>query len=166
MYVLKFIIYALGDMAKPQLLSSATQISRGAPNTNVELPEPTNTDDYPLYAPIKKVEGNIQCTGEAEYVDDIVESKGELFAAFVLAQVGNCEIDPNALDLTAALVMNYFDTYIHFNVCFLHRQCLVFKILLEQMTSLGSTMYPHSCLAREMRYSLQEEWDTLANPLD
>jgi len=52
-------------------MSSGTQITRVAPNTSIEIPDPLDLSDFPLYQPIKKLEGNIQCTGEAKYVDDI-----------------------------------------------------------------------------------------------
>jgi len=64
-------LYALGDLVSdPKLISSGTQISREVPNTFFEIPEPLSSE-FPLYEPIKKLEGNIQCTGEAEFVDDI-----------------------------------------------------------------------------------------------
>jgi len=58
-------------VSDPKLKSSATQITREVPNTFIEIPEAVDPSEFPLYEPIKKLEGNIQCTGEAEYVDDI-----------------------------------------------------------------------------------------------
>ena len=48
----------------------------------------------------------IQCTGEAEYADDIAAVPGEMFAAYVLAKQGNCDI--LNIDATEALVKQPF----------------------------------------------------------
>ena len=48
------------------------------------------------------IEGKPQCTGEAEYTDDIPPIFGELHAAVVQAQQANCELD--VVDASAALV--------------------------------------------------------------
>lgn len=50
-----------------------------------------DTTNPPLPAPIPKLEGQIQCTGEAEYTNDIAPIPGELFGAFVIAEKGNCQ---------------------------------------------------------------------------
>jgi xanthine dehydrogenase/oxidase len=42
--------------------------------------------------PIPKIEGQSQCSGEAEYVNDIDSFAGELSAYYVLASVGNCDL--------------------------------------------------------------------------
>ncbi len=52
--------------------------------------------------PVPKIEGQSQCTGEAEYVADISPAKGELHAAFVLTNIANCDID--VVDASEALV--------------------------------------------------------------
>ena len=52
--------------------------------------------------PIPKIEGQSQCSGEAEYVNDIPSFAGELSAYFVLAAVGTCDLD--TVDASAALV--------------------------------------------------------------
>lgn len=52
--------------------------------------------------PIPKIEGQSQCSGEAEYINDIPNFPGELSAYYVLASVGNCDLD--TVDASAALV--------------------------------------------------------------
>ena len=52
--------------------------------------------------PIPKIEGQSQCTGEAEYVNDIPLHKGELFGAFVISNVASCDVD--VVDPSPALV--------------------------------------------------------------
>ena len=52
--------------------------------------------------PIPKLEGQSQCSGEAEYINDIPNFPGELSAYYVLASVGNCDLD--TVDASAALV--------------------------------------------------------------
>jgi len=51
---------------------------------------------------VEKTEAKVQCSGEAQYVNDIPSSTGEVHAAFVLSQRGNCDIDSVKTD--AALV--------------------------------------------------------------
>ena len=55
---------------------------------------------------IGKIEGKSQCSGEAEYVNDIPSFPGELTAFFVLATIGNCDLD--TVDASAALVRSFF----------------------------------------------------------
>ena len=62
-----------------------------------------NTDpNDPVGRPLPKYEAKIQCTGEAEYIDDIPSVPGELVGYFVLAKVANCDLD--VIDASAALV--------------------------------------------------------------
>jgi len=51
---------------------------------------------------IPKIEGQSQCSGEAEYVSDIAPFKGEVHAAFVISTQANCELDK--VDPSEALV--------------------------------------------------------------
>jgi xanthine dehydrogenase/oxidase len=52
--------------------------------------------------PIPKLEGQSQCSGEAQYVNDMPSFPGELTAIFVMATIANCDID--TIDASAALV--------------------------------------------------------------
>ena len=59
---------------------------------------------WPMNMSLPKVEGKAQCTGEAEYTDDIPSILGELHAAVVQAKQANCELE--VVDPSAALVSN------------------------------------------------------------
>ncbi|XP_045500109.1 xanthine dehydrogenase 1-like [Colias croceus] len=64
-----------------------------------------NTDPsiWPLNQPIQKVEGLIQCAGEAKYTEDIPTIPGEVYAAFVLSTIGLGKI--NKIDASEALAL-------------------------------------------------------------
>ncbi len=57
---------------------------------------------FQVNEPIPKIEGKSQCSGEAEYINDIPAFPGELTGIFVMATVGNCDLD--TVDASAALV--------------------------------------------------------------
>ena len=81
------------------LSSSIGQMSweRTVPESLVELTSGT-ADTYPLSQDVKKLEGEIQCSGEAQYVDDIEPMKSEVFAAFVYGKRANCDFAINNLN--------------------------------------------------------------------
>ncbi len=64
-----------------------------------------STDEslWPINKPVPKIEGQSQCTGEAEYVADIAPTKGEVHAAFVTTTIANCDLD--VVDPSEALVI-------------------------------------------------------------
>jgi hypothetical protein len=62
----------------------------------------TDESQWPISQPVEKLEGRVQCGGEAEYVNDIQPASGELHAAFVMTSRANCDIV--AVDTAAALV--------------------------------------------------------------
>lgn len=82
----QFLIHCLGDAANARLKSSATQVDRGISSGSQDLSGTPNEA-------IPKLEAYAQCTGEAEYVDDIPPFPGELYAAYVLTTVGKCDIN-------------------------------------------------------------------------
>ena len=55
---------------------------------------------------VPKLEGKVQCTGEAQYTDDFPKQPGELVAAMVQAKQARCELDN--VDTSAALVRKTF----------------------------------------------------------
>ena len=57
---------------------------------------------------VPKLEGKVQCTGEAQYTDDFPKQPGELVAAMVQAKQARCELD--TVDTSAALVRKTFFT--------------------------------------------------------
>ena len=48
---------------------------------------------FPVNKAVAKLESLVQCSGEAEYINDIPASPRELHAAFVLTSQANCDID-------------------------------------------------------------------------
>ena len=63
----------------------------------------TDESLWPLNQGIAKVEGKSQCTGEAQYIDDMPRYPGELSAAMVTGTRSNCELD--VVDPAPALAM-------------------------------------------------------------
>lgn len=62
--------------------------------------------NYPLTKPVQKLEGLIQCSGEAQYINDIPPFKDELWAEFVLATKVHSKI--GEIDTTEALVRYFY----------------------------------------------------------
>ena len=90
-------------MSDPALKSSAQrELPRGV-SKGVQS-YPNFEDEWPMYQPIPKLESKSQCTGEAEYIDDIPPIYGELHAAMVQAEQANCDLD--VVDASAALVLH------------------------------------------------------------
>uniref|UniRef100_T1HPY1 FAD-binding PCMH-type domain-containing protein n=1 Tax=Rhodnius prolixus TaxID=13249 RepID=T1HPY1_RHOPR len=63
----------------------------------------SNKKEWPLTQPIPKIESLIQCSGEAEYVNDILKYPTELYGALVLADKANAVI--TNIDASMALKM-------------------------------------------------------------
>lgn len=83
--------YASGGVPLERTLSSGSQTFQ------------SNEKTYPLTQPALKYEGQIQCSGEAEYVNDLFSNEGEeLWAAFVPATQVHAKIV--RIDATQALV--------------------------------------------------------------
>lgn len=83
-----------------ELQSGATGIVRGV-SSGVQNYD-TDPSLYPVNKPVEKYEARIQCTGEAEYTNDLPNLPGELHAAFVYSTVANCDLD--MVDPSDALV--------------------------------------------------------------
>jgi xanthine dehydrogenase/oxidase len=64
----------------------------------------TNQKNWPLTKNIPKLEANVQCTGEAEYICDKTVLPGELNAAYVLAKEVHLRI--REIDASEALVVS------------------------------------------------------------
>lgn len=89
--------YSSGGMGLDRPLSSGSQTYQ------------SNEKTYPLTKPALKYEGLIQCSGEAEYVNDMFSHLGvenELWAAFVPATQVHSKIV--SIDATKALVRSIF----------------------------------------------------------
>ena len=79
----KFVLSAAGDRAAPKLRSGGVglkrEVSRGQQTYS------TDPAEYPIGEPVQKLEGKAQCSGEAQYADDIPRVPGELTAVLVLS---------------------------------------------------------------------------------
>lgn len=73
------------------------------PLTTGEKTYQSDPTEYPVSAPIHKLKGKQQCSGEAQYTDDVCEIPGILHAAFVLTPIANADI--TKVDVSAALAM-------------------------------------------------------------
>lgn len=66
----------------------------------------TYKQNWPLTKNIPKIEADVQCTGEAKYVNDIPALHNEVFGAFATAKVVHGKI--SGIDASRALVRNSF----------------------------------------------------------
>ncbi|GLV36465.1 Aldehyde oxidase 3 [Carabus blaptoides fortunei] len=85
-------LYQSGGARLERELSTGTQIYQ----THEEL--------YPLTQPVVKLEAMIQCSGEAQYLNDTPPIPGELFGVFVLAEAKPLSLI-KSIDTTAALAI-------------------------------------------------------------
>ncbi|XP_041981246.1 xanthine dehydrogenase/oxidase-like [Aricia agestis] len=80
------------NILAPRYQSGAIKIHQTRPvSEGLQIFE-TNPKIWPLNQPIPKVEGLIQCSGEAMYTEDMSKIPYEVFAAFVLTTVGSGNI--------------------------------------------------------------------------
>jgi xanthine dehydrogenase/oxidase len=132
----KFVLFSAGSLVLPKLRSGAEEIKREVSKGQQNYD--TDPDLYPINKPIRKLESAAQCTGEAEFIDDIpkvrksyshvsypvqhflnlifpqkLQSPGELTAVFVLSTVANCEIV--SVDVDAAKVVEGFVEWVDHN---------------------------------------------------
>ncbi|XP_037034826.1 xanthine dehydrogenase-like [Bradysia coprophila] len=70
-------------IVKPEYVSGAGILKRPVSHGTQEYD--SNKDKYPLTQNVPKYEGLIQCSGELEYINDLLPLKNELWAAFVQA---------------------------------------------------------------------------------
>ena len=79
----KFVLSSAGDRASPRLRSGGADVQREV--SRGQQTYSTDPTEYPIGEPVQKLEGKVQCSGEAEYADDILKVPGELTAALVLS---------------------------------------------------------------------------------
>ncbi|GLV36464.1 Aldehyde oxidase 3 [Carabus blaptoides fortunei] len=94
-------LYQSGGTRLERELSTGTQIYQ----THEEL--------YPLTQPVVKLEAMIQCSGEAQYLNDTPPIPGELFGAFVLAEAKPLSTVKN-VDTSEALKMPGVRAYVNY----------------------------------------------------
>lgn len=71
------------DKIDPKLISGGEAIKRHA-STGTQMYD-TDKSVWPLNQPIPKLEGLLQCSGEASFANDLSKEPDEVFAAFVTA---------------------------------------------------------------------------------
>lgn len=87
----KFVLNtAPADKIKGEFESGAELLKREVSSGHQEIED--NRSKSELYKRVKKVEAEIQCTGETQYVNDIPKYQNELHAAFVLGEKVNGRI--------------------------------------------------------------------------
>nr|CAD7447548.1 unnamed protein product [Timema bartmani] len=102
----QFLLQLSGSRVKSKYLSGGELLTR-PPSSGVQQFQ-TDSSQWPLNQPVPKIEALVQCSGEAEYVNDHPPIPGQLFAAFVLTTeaVGNIvDIDPSPALVSAADIL-------------------------------------------------------------
>ena len=91
----KFLLHIFGDSGavSANKKSGSKDLRQLRPVQRGEHHYDQDKSRYPVTKPIKKLESDVQCTGEAEYVGDIPERHDEVHAAFVVATQANCDIE-------------------------------------------------------------------------
>lgn len=84
---------------KGEFASGAELLKRGVSSGQQQID--VNEGKSKLYKRVKKVEADMQCTGEAQYVNDIPKYQNELHAAFILGDKVHGRI--SSIDATEAL---------------------------------------------------------------
>ena len=79
----KFVLSSAGDRLSARLRSGGADLKRDV--SRGQQAYSTDPAEYPIGEPVQKLEGKAQCSGEAEYADDIPKVPGELTAALVLS---------------------------------------------------------------------------------
>ncbi|XP_037794702.1 indole-3-acetaldehyde oxidase-like [Penaeus monodon] len=97
----KTILGIVGDIADASVASGASDLERPLASGQQNYDE--NTDRWPLSKPVTKVEGHIQCSGEADYVADLPPLCEELSGCFVTSTQANARIV--SIDTSAALAI-------------------------------------------------------------
>ena len=98
----KTILAIVNESLDDRLKSGSDKFARFKEVSKGQQSFKSDAELWPMNMSVPKVEGKAQCTGEAEYTDDIPPIYGELHAAVVQAKQANCELE--IVDPSAALV--------------------------------------------------------------
>ncbi|KAL3841842.1 hypothetical protein ACJMK2_019941 [Sinanodonta woodiana] len=99
----KFVLQVIGDKAGARFQSAIDCLPISRPLSSGQQTYDTQMIEYPLTEPLKKLEADIQVTGEAEYIDDMPTYPNQLYAAFFISTVGNAKIQ--SIDTSAAMAI-------------------------------------------------------------
>ncbi|CAG7707626.1 unnamed protein product [Allacma fusca] len=97
----KVMLEILDGQVSPRMKSGSTDLEHG-PSYGKQM-YGTDKSEWPMYEPVAKLEAPFQCSGEAEYTNDIGPLPGELHGAVVHARFANCML--KGVDPSAALGM-------------------------------------------------------------
>ncbi|CAG7835136.1 unnamed protein product [Allacma fusca] len=106
----KVVLGILGEKADGNLHSGAEVLIREQNSGRQTYDTDEEFGMSPLYKPVAKLEALAQCSGEAEYVNDIPKQQDELSGAFVTATLANTEI--KTIDASEALKVPGVVTFI------------------------------------------------------
>lgn len=87
----------------PRYRSGSIDLKKVRPVSMGKQVYDTNPSIWPINEPTPKVEALIQCSGEADFVNDITTQRQEVFAAFVTSKVATGEIE--SIDTSKAMVI-------------------------------------------------------------
>jgi hypothetical protein len=121
----------------PRYVSGAVNLNTSRPVSQATQEYTSDQKEYPLNQPVQKIEAlvrslieyynsraletvqlyiidplQIQCSGEAEYSEDVASFKREVFAAYVTSSVAVADID--SINTTDALVIKLLKLYFLF----------------------------------------------------
>ncbi|XP_041981244.1 xanthine dehydrogenase 1-like [Aricia agestis] len=89
------------NILRPKYASGAIKVHKARPVSSGRQTFDTDTKDWPVNQAIPKLDGLLQCSGEAKYAEDVPTLQNEVYAAFVLSTVGLGKIA--RIDPTSAL---------------------------------------------------------------
>ncbi|XP_052766428.1 xanthine dehydrogenase-like [Mya arenaria] len=89
----KFILKVLGSNAGYNFRSGVDVLHDIRPlSSGIQTYDNKQKADWPVHKAVKKLEGDVQVTGEAQFTDDLPPLPGQLCAAIITATVGNATI--------------------------------------------------------------------------
>jgi len=107
----KFLLTILSTSVPDSKKSGAQDIRFLRPLQQGSQEYKTDPKLYPLNKPVEKLEATLQCSGEAEYINDIPALHNEVHAAIVVSTQANCDLQ--SVDPSEALrvpgVIEYID---------------------------------------------------------
>ncbi|WAR19141.1 XDH-like protein, partial [Mya arenaria] len=88
-----FVLKVLGTSAGYNFRSGVDVLHDIRPlSTGTQTYDNKQKPDWPVHKAVKKIEGDVQVTGEAQFTDDLPPVPGQLYAAIITATVGNATI--------------------------------------------------------------------------
>jgi xanthine dehydrogenase/oxidase len=89
----KFVLFANDASVDSRYRSACTSVIDSRPVSTSQRSFPSDPSMYPVTEPMTKLNALMQTSGEAGYVYDMPEYRGQLHGVFILSKFGNCRID-------------------------------------------------------------------------